>query len=135
MNLRVFTDGGSRGNPGPAAAGFVVLSDGRSIYESGRYLGNTTNNVAEYTAILDALEWLTKQPYTRAEITIHLDSRLVVEQLCGRFRIKSNTLALLAARAHDLIARLPHLRIVHVPRSENSRADRVVNDVLDACTA
>ena len=86
--MKVFTDGGARGNPGPAAIGVVVQDEqGRTVYELGRTIGETTNNVAEYRAVIGALEWIKSQPRP-AVVNFYSDSTLVVNQLQGLWKIK-----------------------------------------------
>ena len=86
--IRVYTDGGARGNPGPAASAFVVTEDGKTIFKDSKFLGVETNNVAEYTAVLLAIEWLSDKK-AKGEIIINLDSQLVERQLNGFWKIKS----------------------------------------------
>lgn len=138
------TDGGSRGNPGEAAVGVVVTtSDGSEIYAIGRKIGIGTNNEAEYQAVIDGLAWLA-QPATQEIIQTHqiseivwkLDSKLVVEQLSKRWKIKEPRMARLAAQAWETMAAAPlntlKMTFNHVPRSENARADELLNQALDA---
>jgi probable phosphoglycerate mutase len=149
--LTIHTDGGSRGNPGPAATGIVILdSSGSVIHEFGRFLGVATNNVAEYSAVIDALEYLSTVPSLILRegppqsregelISIHfkLDSMLVVEQLSGHWKIKDANLAVLASKVHSLISLLPPLTQIsftYIPRNLNSAADRQVNLTLDQNT-
>lgn len=137
MKYIIHTDGGARGNPGPAAAAFVVTDDaGRLIHRQGVYLGSTTNNVAEYQAVKQALLWLKSQVETEksrsGEIEMYLDSLLVVEQLTGRYRLKSAPLIKAAADIHRLMATLGGgIRFYHVTRNSNQAADRLVNQTLD----
>ena len=138
------TDGGSRGNPGEAAVGVVVTSqDGKEIYGVGRKIGIGTNNEAEYQAVIDGLTWLA-QPATQeflttqevTEIVWKLDSKLVVEQLSKRWKIKEPRMARLAGQAWDAMQAAPlnqlKMSFNHVPRSENARADELLNQALDA---
>jgi ribonuclease HI len=128
--LRLQTDGASRGNPGPAAAAFVLFDSEREIASGSRYLGRRTNNEAEYEALIDGLRAALKQRPERLEIL--LDSELLVEQLRGRYRIRSARLLPLWQQARDLLARFPQVDIRHVRRSGNDRADALANAALDA---
>lgn len=136
--IYINTDGGSRGNPGPAAIGVVFADDERIFYEFNQCIGEATNNEAEYKAIVTALnilaksKWLSDCDKNNSEIICRLDSKLVVEQVNGNFKIKEARLAKFAAEIHrliDLIA-LP-ISFVHIPREENKDADRLVNEALD----
>ena len=130
MKILIYTDGGSRGNPGPAAAGFVV--DGKA---KGVYLGETTNNVAEYTAIQLSLEEARRQlgdSAAKTDIEVRMDSQLAQRQLIGRYKIKNAGLKPIAERVKLLTAFFKSVEFVHVPREENKDADAAVNRALDA---
>ncbi len=131
VKLTLFADGGSRGNPGPAASG-AVLTDaaGTIVKEVGTYLGSTTNNVAEWNGVISGLEAALALGAT--EVVVRLDSELVVKQLTGVYRVKHPNMIPLHARAKTLLRRFAHVDIAHVPRKENAAADAVVNAVLDA---
>lgn len=133
MKLIIYTDGASRGNPGHASYGFTI-SDGRGklLYEEGKYIGVTTNNVAEYTAVLQALKY-TKKKFgnQKLEIELYADSKLVVEQLSGRYKIKSSHLKPIIERIKILRLELGGAVHGHVPRSGNTEADRLANLALD----
>src|SRR3990167_7861741 len=93
MKLIIYTDGASRGNPGQASYGFTISDElGKLIHEQGEYIGITTNNVAEYSAVLEAFKYLKKKFNRNLKIELFADSRLVVEQLSGRFKIKNPNL-------------------------------------------
>ncbi len=131
MRLTLFADGGSRGNPGPAASGAVLTAtDGSVVREIGTYLGVTTNNVAEWTGLLTGLEAALELGAT--EIVIRLDSELVIKQLTGVYRVKHPNMIPLHAKAKTLLRRFANVDIRHVPRKQNAAADAVVNAVLDA---
>ncbi|MDA1079627.1 MAG: ribonuclease HI family protein [bacterium] len=133
MKVVLFSDGGARGNPGPAAVGVVCLSDSKLIFEFGKYLGETTNNVAEYTAVILGLDELLKTKESLEEITWKLDSKLVVEQLARRWKIKEPHLQELAKQCWDRLKQLSvPCQFQHIPREENVRADALVNTTLDA---
>lgn len=131
--LIIHTDGGSRGNPGPAATGIVVLQNDQELHAFGRYLGTATNNDAEYAAVVDALEWVVSTyPNSFPDLDFKLDSNLVVEQLNRRWKIKEARLMELATRIWALInTRRLQTTFTYVPRAQNWQADREVNRVLD----
>lgn len=134
LNLKIYSDGGARGNPGPAAAAFVVIKDGKVIHESSFYLGETTNNVAEYQGLLKVLEWLNKKFSVKknADVDIFLDSLLVVNQLNGKYKIKSTKLIPLAKESKKLERNFSGKIIYNfIPREKNKLADRLLNNVLD----
>ena len=129
--LIIEADGGSRGNPGIAASGSVVIdaSTGEILAEVGRFLGHATNNVAEYTALVEGIrKALFIDP--DAELHVRMDSKLVVEQMSGRWKIKHPDMAELAAEARGLLTGTP-VRFEWVPRLQNARADRVANRSMD----
>jgi ribonuclease HI len=126
----LFADGGSRGNPGPAASGAVLIAaDGEVMAEVGLYLGQATNNVAEWTALCIGLEAAVERPIRR--LAVRLDSELVVKQMRGEYRVKNPALQPLHRRARALVSRFEHVDIKHVPRKQNALADALVNHVLD----
>jgi ribonuclease HI len=135
MRLRVFTDGGARGNPGPAGTGVVVKDSlDNTVYEYNEFIGVSTNNEAEYTAFLTALRWLHEQNQVNDVdgADFFLDSKLVVEQINKRWKIKEQRLLDLAKNCWQLISTLPYqVTIKHVGRSENTEADLLVNQALD----
>src|SRR5262249_28693119 len=123
-------DGGARGNPGPAALGYV-LSDpsGREVDARGEMLGVVTNNVAEYRALIAGLESAHRHKADR--LTVCMDSELVVRQMTGEYRVKHAGLKPLYAEASQAASRLASVRYVAVRREENTRADQLVNETLD----
>lgn len=128
----IHTDGGARGNPGPAGIGVVIEEDGQLITEFGKCIGDTTNNVAEYTAVIEALAWITKNDKHPASIEFVLDSELVVKQLSGIYKIKDMKLRELSLRVRMLEAEVDaSVRYAAVRREENKRADMLVNRALD----
>ncbi len=132
MILTIYTDGASRGNPGKASYGFVVFKDGKKkIHEEGKYLGIKTNNFAEYTAILKALEYVKKIFPLVTEIKFYMDSKLVSEQLSGRYKIKSPNLIPLISQIRALVDGFEKISYQHIPRSENYLADKQANRALD----
>lgn len=131
MHLTLYADGGSRGNPGPAAAGAVLVDGaGAIIARLKSYLGETTNNQAEYAALILGLERALALGAT--DVTIRMDSKLVIEQISGRYKIKHPAMKPLAARVFALLGRLSCWRAEHVYREVNTDADALVNAVLDA---
>jgi phosphoribosylglycinamide formyltransferase 1 len=125
-----YTDGGSRGNPGPAAAGIVLTdSKGQTLISQGFYLGKTTNNVAEYTGIIRALE--AAQGLKASAIQIFSDSELLVKQLNGQYKVRSANIKPLFDDASSLLAQFKDWKVSHVYRSANKDADAVVNQALD----
>jgi len=129
--VKIFSDGGSRGNPGPSASGFVVLDmEDNVLVERGVYLGVTTNNVAEYTALKLALEECRKMGVR--QVNAYLDSLLVVNQMKGIFKIKNRDLWPIHDAIKKLAATFSKVEFSHVPREFNKLADAEVNKALDA---
>lgn len=141
MKLVVHTDGGSRGNPGPAASAFIISdSTHKVIVSRGVYLGITTNNQAEYLAVANALVWL-NQHLNRLSIagdsisgvSFFLDSELVVNQLTGKYKIKSPKLSQIISQINTAKQKLPiSVNFQYIPREQNKAADKLVNQVLDS---
>lgn len=135
MKIIVHSDGGARGNPGPAAIGVVIEKEnGEMIEEVSEAIGDTTNNIAEYTAVLrglQVLEVLFGAKVAEMEVDWRLDSELVVKQLAGEYKVKNPGLRPLYEEIRDLRARFPKLTLKHVRREENKEADRLVNEALD----
>ena len=137
MTYTIHVDGGSRGNPGPSAAGFIVEDEqGTTVHRQGIFLGRLTNNQAEYHGVVAAFQWLCHHIKRRgsapASIFVILDSELLVNQLIGVFKIKSPELRQLAIRAKSLELSLGiPVSYRHVRREENTNADRLVNIALD----
>jgi probable phosphoglycerate mutase len=128
--LMAYIDGGSRGNPGPAGYGVVIQdAKGKALDTLSRSIGKATNNVAEYHALLAALEYATARQSRR--LKIYCDSELVVRQMQGRYRVQSPDLKPLYQQARELASRLERFAIEHVPREQNSVADRLANEAMD----
>ena len=127
--LTVNIDGAARGNPGPAAYAYVIAKDGRLLSEEARRMGTATNNVAEYSALVRALERAAELGGER--VLIKSDSELLVKQMNGVYRVKDPRLKILYDQASRLREQFPSVAIVHVPRAENSHADRLCNEALD----
>ncbi|MGB4592571.1 MAG: ribonuclease HI family protein [Coriobacteriia bacterium] len=131
MRATLHTDGGARGNPGPAGIGIVLTDEsGRTLSAAGRYLGEVTNNVAEYQALIAGLE--AAQTAGVRHLTVHADSELVVKQMNGQYRVKNEGLKPLHARATALSRGFESVKFVHVRRSQNSKADALCNEAMDA---
>ncbi len=134
-----YTDGGARGNPGPAGIGVYMLDEkGAVVTEYKEYIGNGTNNFAEYQAVARALE-LVKARFGKKTkemaVELRMDSELVKKQLGGEYQIKEPGLVPLFIQIHNLrVANFPNLTFTHVPRAENKEADRLVNEAIDEAT-
>ena len=134
QSLKIYCDGGARGNPGPGASAFVVTKDTKVVYGESRFLANTTNNFAEYNAVLMALNWLQKnEKFSRGKTSVLLlDSELVVKQLNGEYKIKNEKLKLLAMQAKKLEEKLGRkVFYKSIPRSKNVLPDSLVNKEID----
>jgi len=131
MKLTLYTDGGARNNPGPAATG-VVLKDetGKTICNYGEYLGEQTNNYAEYSAVISGMKKAHELGAT--ELDVIVDSKLVCEQLNGRWKVKEPTLQNLFIQAWNAIQKFKKVQIMHILREGNKEADAEVNKVLDS---
>jgi ribonuclease HI len=132
---KIFTDGGARGNPGEAACAFVIMCGDELAFETGLYLGYQTNNEAEYWGVIHSLEYIKKMSASPSSATWFLDSKLVVEQITGRWRVKEPRLQELQRRCLSLLVEIfPHkaYRFQHIPRGQNTRADHLVNVALDS---
>jgi ribonuclease HI len=128
--LFLSTDGGARGNPGPAALGFVITDEsGAVLMERGRYLGETTNNVAEYLALIDGLTAALALGATN--IVIKMDSELIVKQMSGEYKIKQPHLQELAKQVRALLGQFTAYKFEHVLREFNKAADAQVNIAID----
>ena len=122
-------DGGARGNPGPAGIGILLEDEDGRRDEIYAYLGSTTNNVAEYAALLVLLDRCVRRSAKR--LTVHSDSLLLVKQMLGEYKVKNPRLQEMHAAAKRLVARIPDVSLVHVPREENREADRLANLAMD----
>ena len=127
--ISIYTDGGARGNPGHAAIGVVI--DGAGY---GEYIGETTNNVAEYKAVISALATCAKNlgaEVQKTELDIHIDSQLIARQITGKYKVKLPHLQKLCDEARTLIEKFKEVRFIEIPREENGAADALVNSTLD----
>ena len=137
----IHTDGGARGNPGPAAVGVYMEQDGKVLHKFGKQIGDTTNNVAEYTAVIEALRYLTMRGVDEqgTMIQFFLDSKLVVEQLNGNYKIKDAKLRELSLNVRMLEQDIVNagrglgiaITYTYTPREQNKEADLLVNQALD----
>ncbi len=131
--LRLFSDGGSHGNPGPSGAGGIILDEeGNEAARYSVYLGIGTNNVAEYKALIEGIIRLER--FEPDEVEIFLDSELLVKQLLGSYRVKSPHLVPLHKNALEKLGRFPKWSVRHIPREENSAADRLAHAAIVAET-
>lgn len=142
MNFKIFCDGGARGNPGPAASAFVVYDDAGNLRDKrGNYHGRTTNNQAEYGAVIEALRWIEMQVKAGSDqgearieqVRFFLDSNLVVNQLNGLFKVKDSGLQERIVEVRVLEQSLSPINISYsyIPRARNWEADLLVNETLD----
>ncbi len=132
--IQLYADGGSRGNPGPSASGFVLLDmSGREVYKAGEYLGITTNNQAEYQALKMGLE-AALEHFQAREIHVYMDSMLVVNQMKKIFKVKNRDLWPIHDAIVSLLPRFEKVSFDHVPRELNKIADAEVNKALDEAT-
>lgn len=142
MKLLLCTDGGSRGNPGPAAYGYVIqditqdlpagqAGAGKILEKCGNYLGVTTNNQAEYAGLINGLKWVV-QNYQDTYLRVQMDSLLIVSQVKGDYKVKHPDILPRYLEAMDLLGKLKSYTILYVPRAENALADELVNIALDS---
>jgi len=131
VTVRLYTDGGARGNPGPAAFAYVLEDeDGTELAKHGEKIGIATNNVAEYSALVAGLRKALELGLASVEVVS--DSELLVKQMRGEYRIKNDALRELADEASRVVRKLGHVEYRHVKRAHNEVADRLVNEALDA---
>lgn len=135
MLFTLYADGGSRGNPGPSGAGsFVRDEEGTEVVTVSEFLGITTNNVAEYTAVFRALEELAKflgSAASGAVVEVRMDSQLVVKQMLGEYKVKHPNIVPLAARTREAMRAFKDVRFAHVYRDQNKEADALANEAMD----
>lgn len=131
QKIIIYTDGGSRGNPGPAAIGVIINNKGYS-----KFLGEKTNNEAEYEAVIFALkkakQLFGKKNLKEAEIIVNMDSELIVNQLNHQYKIEGEKIAPLFLKVWNLLLDFGHVKFQHIPREQNKEADRLVNAALDS---
>ena len=136
MKIVIYTDGGARGNPGPAAIGVVIADEkGAAIKKYSEYLGEKTNNGAEYQAIIFALKKVKalygKDKIKQIEIEIRSDSELVVKQLNHEYKIQEENLQMLFIKIWNALIDFGQVKFIYIPREENKEADRLINECLD----
>ena len=128
--LFLYTDGGARGNPGPAGIGVVILDSAKNrIKDVSKYIGEATNNVAEYSALIQGLEEALL--LDAEDVVIHMDSELVVKQLNGDYRVKDENMKQLFAKALGILNQFKSFEIKHIERSKNKEADKLVNKAIN----
>jgi len=128
--LKIYTDGGARGNPGPAGCGVVMFDEqGQQVGVYKKYLGETTNNVAEYSGVVLAMEEAQKLGAT--ELNFYLDSELVVKQLKREYKVKNPELAKLFVKIFNMQQNFKKVDYNHVPREMNKLADKLANEAMD----
>lgn len=129
--FQLYTDGGARGNPGPAGAGALLLGpDGAEVEAISAYLGEQTNNQAEYRALLLGLQAAIDNDVR--ELEVRMDSELIVKQMKGEYKVKNHGMKILHDQAKQLVAKFDYISFQHIPRDENSDADALVNQAIDA---
>lgn len=133
LNLKINTDGGSRGNPGPAAIGIVIKDESQKlIHQFGKTIGTATNNIAEYQAVIAALNWLNQKNLSLESIHFFLDSTLVVNQLNGLWKVKDPNLRQKVIKIRQLEAPLKtKITYQAIPREKNFEPDALLNQALD----
>ncbi|MFH1189317.1 MAG: ribonuclease HI family protein [Candidatus Omnitrophota bacterium] len=127
--LYLYTDGGSRGNPGPSGIGVVIRDSKKKVKEIFKYIGETTNNIAEYSALVSGLEEAAALKAT--DVVIHLDSELLVKQLNGEYKVKDANMKALFDTSIGLLKRFDSFEVRHIERSKNKEADKLVNKAIN----
>ncbi len=126
----LYADGGARGNPGPAGIGVVIFDAGRKkVKEVYKYIGEATNNNAEYSALICAL--VEAEKLGAEEVVINLDSELVAKQLSGEYRVKNSDIKILFEKTVDALKHFKSFKVNHIDRSENKEADKLVNKAIN----
>ncbi len=131
MTITIFTDGASRGNPGRAAIGAVAYKNDSKLFELSESLGVQTNNYAEYMAVIKALEEILARTWQDDKITFFADSKLLVEQLNGNWKVKNENIKPLYGKAKELLQNFDSIKFVHIRREKNKEADALANRALD----
>jgi len=135
MKITIYTDGGARGNPGPAAIGAVIIQNGQIIKKYSEFIDEATNNQAEYQAVIFALKKVKllfgKKKAKETEIEFYSDSELIIKQLNHQYKIKEEELQPLFIKTWNLILDFKQVIFKHIPREKNKEADRLVNQALD----
>jgi len=134
MKYVIYSDGGARNNPGPGACGFLIYhkNNAEPIFKGNKFLGDTTNNQAEYQGVIEALKKLYELDNNPEDIEVFLDSKLIVEQMNGNYKVKDEKLKPLFWEIRDLIVALKVvIKFIHIPREKNKEADLLVNKAID----
>jgi len=130
MKLKLYSDGGARGNPGPAGIGVVIKNEDNETVESfGKYLGEQTNNFAEYTALIEGLKKAAE--LGADEVVCYMDSELVTKQMRGEYKVKEPNLQKLFVQAYNASQKFKKVEFNHVYRADNKEADKLVNEAID----
>lgn len=133
--IKLFTDGGARGNPGKAGYGFVVydVTSGSEIIleKCGNYMGVATNNQAEYEGLISGLTWIINADLGELHLKIFMDSLLIVNQVKGEYKVKNAALLTQYQKVSNLLTKIPSYEIAHIPRSKNHVADSLYNQAID----
>lgn len=133
MKLTVYIDGAARGNPGPAGIGVIILDEnGQTLKKHTRYLGKTTNNCAEYEALVDGLKLSVK--YVPCSITVFTDSELLFHQMQGNYRVKNERIAVYFRQAREILTKFENFKIFHINREKNKQADQLANKAVNLGT-
>lgn len=128
-DLTIYSDGASRNNPGEAGAGVYILDGRKPLERIGRYLGQTTNNIAEYSAAILGLEYAVRVRASR--VRLFADSELLVKQLNGQYKVKNEGLKPLYGKIKELIAKIGSVEVQYIPRAQNAEADALANQAID----
>lgn len=130
MIIDLYTDGGARGNPGPSGIGAVIINDkGEQIDEFKEFIGEATNNIAEYRALISGLKLASK--YVPCTVNVFLDSELICNQMKGSYKVKSLHLINLFTEAKKLLCSFKKVNFCHIPREKNTKADKLANQAMD----
>ena len=128
--IELYADGASRSNPGPAGIGVAIYSEGNEIHTISEYIGEATNNEAEYLAVIKGLEYILEK--YQLSVNCYLDSQLVVEQVKGNYRVSAKNLKPLNKQLLSLVKKFNEISFYHIPREKNFRADELANKGIDS---
>lgn len=131
MILKLYSDGGARGNPGPAGCGFVVYDqECKPVLQGKKYIGETTNNQAEYKAMILGVHAILGK-FKPTDLECYADSELLIKQLKGEYKVKNKELQPLHKKLKDFFKQIPEVRLFHIPREKNQAADKLANEAMD----
>ena len=131
MSYQLYTDGASRGNPGKACVGIVIKENGKTIYKDSKYLGdNITNNIAEYSSLEFGLETLLNKNYKISKLEIFMDSKLVISQLKGEWKLRNIEFVPLFYNIKEMLKEFPEVELNHIRREFNKEADEMANQFV-----